>query len=208
MLEIQTETREGAGKGVARKLRRQAKLPGIIYGKSLEETIRVSVPEKAIEDLLRTKLGKNTFLTLKLDSGKDYNCLIREYQGDVISRKILHLDFWNVDPNQEIEVTVPVVLVGRPVGVKSGGIQEVPHRKVSLICQASKIPADIQVDVSELNIGQNIHLGDVKLPEGTSIKSGYNPTLCSVIVNKRAVAAGEVAAPAAGAAPAADAPKA
>lgn len=200
--QLKAEVRSQTGKSISRKLRREGKLPCVVYGKGTEPQA-LTISEKEIDKILRTKHGKNTLIRLSTDKD-NFTCLIKDYQGNAINRRVTHVDFWIVDENREVEVIVPVVFQGRAEGVKVGGQTEVAHRKVNLMCEASKIPAELVVDITNLGLGQNIHLGDLQLPEGCKAREKYNPVLIS-IADKSKIKSEEVEA---AAAPAAEAPAA
>lgn len=207
-ISAQQRQSQNLGKGPSRRSRLTGLLPAVVYGKGVA-TQNITVTEKDIENILRTKRGKNTLLNLSVDGAGAHKVLIKDYQGDPLSRRVRHVDFWAVDENQEITVDIDVKLTGKAPGLLEGGIVDQISHSIDVICKVSQIPDEIVVDISGLHVGKNIHLAEVKLPNGVRVKAGYNPTLVAMVVEKEEVAPvvaevvtaeGAAAAPAEGAA--------
>lgn len=185
---LTAEPRTHTGKEFCKKSRLEGIIPAIIYGKGIESrTLQVKLSD--LEKLLRSKLGLNTFFELHVEGDKKYTTLIKEYQGDVLTRRFTHVDFWSVTQDQEVLVNVAVKLVGKAPGLKQGGIMDQVSYNLKLLCKAGAIPEVIEVDVSNLDVEQSIHVADIQLPPGVKVKLGYNPTIVSMISEKRALAA-------------------
>src|ERR1035437_9702146 len=118
---LEAKTREGSGKGLARRLRLEGLIPAIVYGRHLKEPAKVSVDPLAIKQVIATPHKFNTLIALKLGT-TERQVLLKDYQQDPVTRAILHADFVEVREDEKIRVKVPLVLVGRPVGVAEGGI--------------------------------------------------------------------------------------
>lgn len=196
--EIQAHLRENKGKGFSRRLRKQGLIPAVVYGKGYE-TKPIQVQEIDLEKIYRTKTGVNTLIQLNLENTDKLKVMIKEVQGHPITRKLFHIDFYIITENQKVEVKVPVRIEGRSIGVVQGGVREQFAREVELVCQIGKIPEVIVIDATDLNLGQNIHLLDIKLPEGASVREGYNPTIVAVHTPKVEEVAPAEAAPVAAA---------
>jgi large subunit ribosomal protein L25 len=166
------EPREGAGKGAARKLRASGRIPAILYGQG-RQTVSVSLDPRALEKALRAG-GANTLLDLTVTGRADLGspvALVKELQRDPLRGAILHADLYQVDLSKTVEVEVPIHLLGKPKGLDFGGILEHTLREVALECLPRAIPAAIEVDVSELSIGDVVHVRDLVLPEGVTLVS-------------------------------------
>jgi len=197
--------RDGAGKGSARRLRAEGLVPAIVYGRHLEAPIHIAVDPVAVKKAISTPHRLNTLLSLALDGQPERLVLLKDYQQDPVTREMLHADFIDVRENEQVKVNVPLVLVGRPVGVTEGGILSQSRRELEVFALPSAIPEKIEADVSALKIAQSLHINEVKLPEGVRVKSHVNYTVAVVSVPEKE----EVApAPAAAATPAAGAPAA
>jgi large subunit ribosomal protein L25 len=174
------EVRDATGKGAARKLRAAGRIPAVVYGRGTESRA-ISVDPKALVQLLQKGgAGMNTLIELSVD-GTAKTVLVKELQRDPVRGRPLHTDFYLVDLDQKVEVSVPIHLTGRAPGVELGGILDHPLREIELECLPRAIPESIDVDVSALDVGDSIHVRDLELPEGVSVQSDVNLAVASVV---------------------------
>jgi large subunit ribosomal protein L25 len=179
-LTLQAQLRTGKGKGAARTLRRQGYIPAVIYGHG-EETRSCQVEWKSLEKLLATGAYESTIIDLKLDDGETPSVLIREVQLHPYRYEVLHVDFLAVRKGEKVKLAVPIRLVGVAPGVKEGGIMEHLRHEVEIRCIPSKIPEALEVDISELGIGDSVDVGDIVAPADVEILSDPTATLASVV---------------------------
>jgi large subunit ribosomal protein L25 len=168
IVSLEAAPRADAGKGVARKLRADGRVPGVYYGRG-EDSIPLTVALKDLESVLESADGSNVIVDLKLSgtAAKDRKALIREIQRHPVAGLILHLDLQHISLTERITVEVPIVLIGVPAGVKdAGGILEHLLREVEVECLPTDIPAKLEVDVSGLQIGDSLHVSDLKVERG------------------------------------------
>ncbi len=208
---LEVELREGAGKGVARKLRAAGRIPGVLYGRGKPPQSVVLDP-RALERVIATsEAGMNTLIDLSIAGSRDRAervVLVKELQRDPVRGVALHVDFYQVDLAATIAVKVPIVLRGRPKGVElSGGILDQALRELDVECLPRAIPESISLDVSELDIGGSIHVRDLALPEGVALRSDPDLSVASVIMPKVEEEVAPVAAPVEGEAAAAATPE-
>jgi large subunit ribosomal protein L25 len=175
---LTTETRN-KGKGAARKLRAAGKIPAVLYGTSVEPQA-LAVDAFTFEKIAKQAQGSTMIFDLDV-AGKKNTALVRDYQADPFRREITHIDFQVVGLNDKIEVEIPVQLTGNPVGVKEGGILEQLRRTLNVRCLVSNIPSHFDVDVSGLDIGDNIHADELTLPEGVEFPHAANFTIAAVV---------------------------
>ncbi len=164
IVSLEAAPRADVGKGVARKLRAVGRIPGVYYGRG-EESIPLTVALKDLESVIESADGSNVIVDLKLSgtAAKDRKALIREIQRHPVAGLILHLDLQHISLTERIKVEVPIVLVGTPIGVKDGGgILEHLLREVEVECLPTDIPSKLEVDVSALQIGDSLHVSDIK----------------------------------------------
>ncbi|WP_130469966.1 50S ribosomal protein L25/general stress protein Ctc [Candidatus Magnetaquicoccus inordinatus] len=184
MAVINARTRYGTGKGVARKLRREGALPAVLYGAG-QANINLSLNAKEWEDLLaREKSGLRTHpQELVIDGSNRNMVMMRGYQVHPLSGLAEHVDFVRFDPNHEIEIAIPIHLVGEDKcpGVKAGGILQIIHRELDIACLAGNVPDYIEVSVAKLDIGHSIHIQDVKLPDGVEARGEEDMTIVTVV---------------------------
>lgn len=203
---LEAVSRDTRGKNEARRLRAKGEIPAVLYGGVAPDGTRnaqpISVDPKKLMGILHTGSGVNTLIGLKVGA-EDVRVLVREYQLDPITHRLLHVDFYRVAMDKRIVVTIPVTTKGEPKGVKQqGGLLDFVHRDVQVECLPADIPEHLEIDVTELMIGQSVRLRDLATdPKWTPIS---DPDIMLVHV----VPARTTAAPAEGTADAAAAPAA
>lgn len=180
---LQADVRTKTGSGDSYRLRESGKIPAVFYGKG-KENLHLSVVTRALEKILNSEKGMNTLIELQVTGKSPYTVLVRDFAADPIRRNFTHVDFVYVDVNQKIHVNVPIILKGKPVGLKEGGILEHSIRKLDVECSPANIPSKIEVDVSGLKVGDNLHLHDLKLPEGAVAKAKQDLLIAAVFIPK------------------------
>lgn len=176
--------REGVGKGGARSLRRQGLVPGVVYGRGMT-ACAVAVDPKALNQAIATEAGWNTLITLKGEGSFDGKVVIlKEIQVHPLRREPVHYDFQAVDLGQKVHVMVPVHVVGKSKGEKLGGQLQIIRHELEVVCLPANIPTAITIDVTELNVGDVVHIEDVKLPAGTEVPHEVNFTVITVTGHK------------------------
>jgi large subunit ribosomal protein L25 len=176
---LSAESREGVGKGVTRKLRAAGRIPGVVYGKK-REAESIHLDPHALENLLK-KSGINTLIDLSV-GGRTDTVLVKELQRHPVKGAFWHVDFYQVDLTQKIEVSVPLHFTGKARGVEFGGILDHPLREIEIECLPRAIPEFIEVDVSALEVGQSIHVSDLVLPEGIEVFTDGALPVASVVL--------------------------
>ena len=156
---VKTQTRDIAQQSNLTKLRGEGFVPAVVYGYKTD-TSSIAVSEK---DLLKTlrEVGRNGVMKLDVD-GKNVNVVLSDYQMDVLKGNFVHADFLAINMSDELEVSVTVVLTGEAVGVSEGGVLNQSNREVTIKVKPSAIPESIEVDVSELAIGDTLTVGDIR----------------------------------------------
>ena len=178
---LTAQKREGTGKGVARQLRQNGRVPAVLYGRDLE-SMHLSLDVREAEHLFYAISVDNTIVDLKVDGEKEaYPTLVREIQTHPWKATLLHVDFLRIQKGVAVDVDVPVHLVGVPVGVKlsGGNLEQIVH-DLPVRCIPSKIPESIEIDVSELDLGEVLHISDIKLDDDIEVRIAPEQTLCSV----------------------------
>ena len=173
--------RHDPGKGVARKLRRAGRVPGVVYGGTDEGTL-VSMEAQEALHLFQNISVDNTIIDLTLDDeGLTQAALVREIQVHPFRTELIHVDFLRVREGVAIEVQIPINLEGTPEGVRSGGglLEHIVH-DLPVRCIPSKTPETIDVDVTGLDIGDILRAGDITMPEGVENLLDPHRTICHV----------------------------
>ena len=168
------------GKGGARQARMAEKVPAVLYGRTVEP-LAVVVDRKELEKAVKTKAGMNVMVDLTIAGGDSGLALIRDYQADPFKRRFIHIDFQAITLSDKLEVEVPIVFTGASVGVKEGGVVEQLRRTVHVRALPTAIPESIEVDITELNIGDSIHAEQLTLPEGVEFSSATNYTIVAIV---------------------------
>lgn len=172
--------REGAGKGVARKLRMQDRVPAIVYGYGTDP-FSCSVDAAQLRKALSTGSGSRAVIKLDVEGTSEPRVtIIKEIQRHPVSRKIIHVDLLQIDLTQTVDVSVPIVPLGQPIGVRlEGGVLSWARRELAIRVLPTAIPENIELDISELHVNQAIHIEDIT-PEGFEILDESRLTICSV----------------------------
>jgi large subunit ribosomal protein L25 len=200
---LEAVKRDGRGKNEARRLRAEGRIPAVLYGTrkdaKLPEGVPVAVDPKEVLRILHSDSGANTLITIKLD-GAESRVMVKEYQLDPVTHKLLHADFYQLAMDKAITVTVPFLVKGEPKGVKlQGGVLDFVTREIQVQCLPTEIPEHIDIDVSELMLHQSVRVKE--LPQDPKWKPLSDPE--TMIVHVVLPKVEEVAAPAAGEAAAA-----
>ena len=182
---LKAQKREGTGKGVARKLRQEGRVPAVVYGRELG-TMHLSLDIHEAENLFYSISTENTIVGLKVEGvGEPFQTLVREIQSHPFKSSLIHVDFLRIQAGVAVDVEVPLRLIGDPVGVKnSGGVLEQVMNELPVKCIPSKIPELIEVDVSELDINDSLHVYDLELDEDITITVDEGRTICAVAIPK------------------------
>ncbi len=182
-LSLNAQMRDQKGKSAARKLRRQKKVPAILYGPDTEPVmIAVDYPE--LLRVVNRATGENIFLDLHLqtDAGVEIKkVMLKELQTDPVKDTFLHADFYAISMDKELTFEIPIILDNTPVGVSKGGVLQHALRELTITCLPDKLIDSVHVDVSGLEIGDAIHVKDLQLPEGIEVEDEPETTIAVVV---------------------------
>jgi len=166
--DLEVERREKAGKGVARQLRRQGKIPGVLYGGGKSQFLALG--HNQARKLVLSQVGHTGLLTVRMPGEVEKVAVLQDHQLDPITGAILHIDLFEVSMDKPIRVRVPVSIIGAvPVGVKEGGIVHQPLRELHIECLPGLIPDHIEVNAENLGVSEGIHVKEVEAPEGVKV---------------------------------------
>lgn len=170
------------GKGAARKIRGDNRIPAIFYGPN-QEPIMLAVEESDLRGILRNTAGENVILGLQIESDKGSDTrsvMLKELQTDTVLDTILHADFYEISMDKELTIDIPIRLVNIPVGVTNGGILQQVKREVSVSGLPGKLVDVLEGDVSELDVGDSLHLKEIVIPEGITLNEEDSLTVAVV----------------------------
>ena len=172
--------REKTGKKIAKRFRREGRLPAVIYGGG-EEPTPLTLDHREFETFLRQHRGESVVINLEVEGGEAEKALLRDIQRDYIKNVVIHADFQQILMTDRITTTVSLVLTGDPVGVKrDGGVLEQALREVEIQCLASEIPEHLEVDVADMIIGETLHISDLTF-ENVDINTDGGVSVVSVL---------------------------
>jgi large subunit ribosomal protein L25 len=195
-VQLDGEARDKTGKGASRKLRRTGRLPAIFYGPEAE-SLMLSIDYLELIKSLKGRPPENVIFDLRIDSNgrsQSKKVMIKELQRDPVTRDYLHVDFCEISMAREIEASIPIQLVNTPIGVTKGGLVEHIRRELSVVCLPKDLVDAIEVDVSDLDIGETLHVGDIGLPPGLSSTEEGDLTVATVVAPTITAEAEEVEA--------------
>jgi large subunit ribosomal protein L25 len=198
---LTAEPRDGSGKNDNNKLRASGKIPAVVYGHG-EQTRSVAVDAHEVELLFSKIHVENTIISLNIGGEKGaVKTLVREVQKHPARGNVLHVDFYQIHAGEMVNIQVPLAFVGASVGVKNGGMLQHTMDELDIRVSADNIPERIEVDVTELEVGDSIHVSDLKIPAGVEVLDPPERSVCSVIPPQAGIA--DAVAPEAAAAAAA-----
>lgn len=178
-LTIKCEKRDIFGKNASRRLRREGKVPAVLYGGN-DPSIHLAIDKKDIFGILRSESGENTIFQTSFDS-ESKNTMIKELQTDPVTDEILHIDLIAISMDKVVRVSVPVVVAGEAVGVKAeGGFVDLITREIEVECLPADIPENLEVDISNLHLHQSIKIEEITFPKG--VESVTEPHTLVVLI--------------------------
>jgi large subunit ribosomal protein L25 len=172
------QNRAVLGSAEARRLRRQGLVPGVLYGR--ERPVAITIGARDLRTALTGESGANVVMDVVVDGGSAHASVLKEYQRDPVRGIITHVDLQEVRLDQPIHATVPVHLTGEAAGTKAGGVLTQAVTEITVEALPLEVPASVDFDVSELELGTSAHLGQVALPEGVTLLDDPETTLASV----------------------------
>ncbi len=169
-LAIDVQKRSETGTNANRRLRQAGKIPAVVYGGG-KDTVPIVLDRKTLIDLMKSGDNENAIFLLKLaDSGQERHAMIRDMQVDPLTRQVVHIDFQRIVMDKKVKVQVPVELKGTAYGVKTeGGMIDFVSREVTIECLPGDIPKHLDLDVTDLRVGQHVEAKDLKLPDGVTL---------------------------------------
>lgn len=181
-VKLDANVREKTGKGVARKLRRAGRVPGVLYGHHMEQPILFDVDLKELESILYSA-GRTAVINLNLKGGNgsgNQTAMLSDYQRDVFGTCVTHVDLKQVRMDEKVTASVPIVLVGHSIGVKAGGVIEQPLREIQIEALPMDVPETIEIDVTNLEMGQHLTVGDLPIPANAVVHMDASETVVTV----------------------------
>jgi large subunit ribosomal protein L25 len=167
------------GSAESRRLRRQGLVPGVLYGRS--EPIAICIGERELRAALSTGAGSHAVLDVAIDGGREHSAILKEYQRDKVRGTIVHVDLQEIRLDQKIHSAVAVTLVGESVGVKEGGVLSQVVNEVNVEGLPLEIPQHLEVDVSEMHIGDSLRLAELQVPDTITLLDDLESTVLATV---------------------------
>jgi large subunit ribosomal protein L25 len=169
-IKIKAEKRDVTGKNVNRRIRREGRIPAVLYGANMPN-VSLTLDKMDVLRILKSETGENTIFKVSFDSDSK-DTMIKELQRDPVSDEILHADLILIRMDKEVRIAVPVLIEGEAIGVKSeGGFVDLSLREIEVECLPGDIPEHIEIDISKLHLHQSVRVEDLTVPEGVKIVS-------------------------------------
>ncbi|NBD28096.1 50S ribosomal protein L25 [Paenibacillus glycinis] len=186
---FQAQERTIGTQGDIRKMRLRGSIPGVVYGAKLSKPLNVAVNEKELSALLRSH--PHALLELDIPGAGKQPVMLTEVQREPLSRTVLHVDFHQVNMNEAVKTAVRLDMVGDSAGVREGGILQAMLHELEIQCLPDRIPESIEVDVSALGIGENLLVGDLKLPSGVTTRLDAEQVVVTILAPQKDLTADE-----------------
>ncbi len=181
---VKAEKREKSGKGFARRLRVEGKVPVIVYGGG-SESVSVSANLKDLAAILRSESGPNTLFSLDIEGVGASDVIFQDRQIDPVKGRLIHADLRRFSKGEKIEVMIALHFIGEPIGVREhSGVLDQQFREIKVLCEPANIPEFIEVDVSGLDLNESVHVSDIKVGAGIEIHENPEAMIASVVVIK------------------------
>ena len=182
---LEAQVRKTTGNGPARVLRREGRIPAVLYGPKTE-TVMLSIDNKEFEQIVKKSSIGSVLLKLQIKNGQtgSRSAMVKELQTHPVTGQFLHIDFYEVDLTRKINAMVPVTVTGKSQGVEDGGILQIVRREIEVFCLPTAIPEAIEVDISDLDIGGSVHINDIDLPDDVELPEDIDFTVLTVLAPK------------------------
>ncbi len=185
-IELKTNIRTTTGNGPARRLRRTGQIPAVFYGPGTESVL-LSVNISDIDRVLKKGRIGQVLLNLVIpDNGETSTktAMVKELQIHPVARNFLHIDFYEIAMDSKIVVNVPIITTGKSKGVEIGGILQIIKRELEVQCLPLDVPKSIEIDITDLNIGDSIHVGDIPRQNEVEFLDDENFTVVTIVIPK------------------------
>jgi len=186
LIELKTNIRTTVGNGPARRLRQAGQIPAVLYGPKTESVL-LSVNRNDFDLVLKKgRIGQIILNLVIQNNGETYNrpAMIKELQVHPVSRKFLHIDFYEIDMDRRITAGIPIVTTGTSVGVERGGILQIIRRELEVQCLPFEVPESIEIDITDLDMGDSVHVEDITLDGEVEFLGESNLTVVTVLTPK------------------------
>jgi large subunit ribosomal protein L25 len=183
--ELNATVRKTTGNSPARELRRGGQVPAVLYGPQTESVL-LSVNIKELEQILKQGNIGSIILNLVIQNGEKFTkpAMIKEFQSHPVSGDYLHIDFYEIDMQRKINVMIPIVTKGLSKGVEAGGLLQIIRREIEVLCMPGDIPEAFEIDITDLDVGDSVHVEEIAQGDNVEIASDVNFTVLTIVSPK------------------------
>lgn len=194
LIELKANVRTGRKKGPSRRLRAEGRIPAVLYGPGAE-TIALSIDTTELDKAIKSKTGSQAFFNMVIDGGDIGNktAMIKNVQMHPVTRHMIHADFYEIAMDRKIRAMAPVTVTGKCIGVENGGMLQIIRRELEVLCFPNQMPEEIEIDITDLDMGDSVHIQDITAEEGIEFPHDVNFTVLTIL-SGRPEEAGEGAA--------------
>jgi len=182
-LELKAKPRTTKGNSPARALRRDGAIPAVIYGPG-KASVALSVNVYDLEQALKGAGGRQIFVDLAIEGGEIRKAMLKELQRHPVNGSFIHADFYEVALDRKMRVMIPVTTVGKCQGVEMGGMLQIIRRELEALCFPTDIPDEIEIDITELDMGESVHVEDITLEGDVELVHDVNFTVLTILAGR------------------------
>lgn len=183
-LELTAKSRTARGNSPARALRRDGAIPAVIYGPG-KASVALSVNVYELEQALKSASSRQVFVDLAIEGGETRKAMLKELQQHPVSGDFLHADFYEVALDRKVRVMVPVTTVGKCQGVEMGGMLQLIRRELEALCIPTDIPDVIEIDITDLDMGDSVHVEDIPIAGDVELVHDVNFTVLTILAARQ-----------------------
>jgi large subunit ribosomal protein L25 len=180
LIELKANLRTERKKGAARRLRADGKIPAVLYGPGAE-TVAIAIDTADLEKAIKNKAGSQAFFNIVIDDSDSKTAMVKDIQAHPVSRDMIHADFYEIAMDRKIRAMAPVTITGKSVGVEKGGMVQIIRRELEVLCYPSKMPEEIEIDITDLDIGDSVHIEDLPAEEGFEYPHEVDFTVLTIL---------------------------
>jgi large subunit ribosomal protein L25 len=182
LIKLKANLRTERKKGPARRLRAEGKIPAVLYGPGAE-TVALSIDAAELEKGMKDKGGSQAFFSIRIDGGDSQKktAMIKDLQVHPVSRDMIHADFYEIAMDRKIRAMAPVTVTGKSIGVEQGGMLQIVRRELEVLCYPNQMPDEIVIDITDLDIGDSVHIEEIPVEEGTEFPHEVDFTVLTIL---------------------------
>lgn len=185
LIELKASVRTGRKKGPSRRLRAAGRIPAVLYGPGAE-TISLSIDTAELDKAIKNRTGSQAFFSMQIEGGQvpTKTAMIKQIQAHPVTRRMIHADFYEIAMDRKIRAMAPVTVTGKSIGVENGGMLQIIRRELEVLCFPNQMPEEIEIDITDLDMGDSVHIQDIATEEGIEFPHDVNFTVLTVLAGR------------------------